>query len=167
MQETPNRRLEFAAYCAIIVLCAVASTALIKKFILTPSVATLQRPTINGTKLSFNHDWTRSNKTLLLVLSEACRFCDESAPFYRHLTNQFSDRQKLQFVAIFPQPLESASKHLSNLGVPIAEVRQVTPSSLGVTGTPTLILVDSAGKVIDSWVGKLSSDCFRGYYDFV
>ena len=111
---------------------------------------------LRGTQVSLDHDWAQSNKTLLLVLSATCRFCDESAPFYQQLTTRFPDRQLVQFVAVFPQGVDSATKHLSDLGVRIAEVKQSRLSSLGVTGTPTLILVDASGKVIDSWVGKLS-----------
>lgn len=158
MSAAPNRKLEVAAYCAIIVLCAVACATLIKKFILSPSAVSPERPAIIGTTLPLNHDWTQSDKTLLFVLSETCRFCDESAPFYRQLITQFSGRQNVQFVAVFPQKIESAKKHLSQLGVSIAEVKQASPSSLGLSATPTLILVDTSGKVIDSWVGKLSPD---------
>jgi hypothetical protein len=32
----------------------------------------------------------------------------------------------------------------------------VNYSTLGVTGTPTLVLVDSTGRIVDFWVGKLS-----------
>jgi len=156
MNAAPSRKLEIAAYCAIIVLCGVACTALIKNFILKPSDLQPQPPSIAGTKVSLDYDWAKNNKTLLLVLSETCKFCDDSAPFYKRMVKQFSSGQQVQFLAVFPQPSESATKHLAALGVSIPEVRQVTPSSLGVTGTPTLILVDKNGEVIDSWVGKLS-----------
>jgi hypothetical protein len=32
------------------------------------------------------------------------------------------------------------------------------PASLGVRGTPTLLLVNNTGKIADFWVGKLSPD---------
>jgi thioredoxin-related protein len=113
-------------------------------------------PTI-GSTLPLAYDWSRSNKTLVLVLSETCRFCDESASFYQTLLNQFSDRNKIQFVAVFPQDAVSAKKHLADLNVQIVEVIQSPVSTLKVSGTPTLILVDNTGKVIDFWVGKLSA----------
>jgi rhodanese-related sulfurtransferase len=42
------------------------------------------------------------------------------------------------------------------MNVDISEVRQIALSNLKVQATPTLILVDSSGRVMASWVGKLS-----------
>jgi hypothetical protein len=61
-------------------------------------------------------------------------------------------------VAVLPQDVSEGRKYLNELGVPINEVRQSTLESLGVGGTPTLILVDNKGAVTDSWVGKLPPD---------
>lgn len=68
---------------------------------------------------------------------------------------EFPDRKKVGVVAVFPQDTESAAKHLTALGLSIEKIRQATLVSLGTAGTPTLILVDSSGRAIDSWVGKL------------
>ena len=38
------------------------------------------------------------------------------------------------------------------------DVRQVPLNTLGVRGTPTLLLVNDAGVVTDVWVGKLEPD---------
>ena len=40
----------------------------------------------------------------------------------------------------------------------IDDIQQISPASLGVRATPTLILVNSAGMVTNSWVGQLSHD---------
>ena len=45
--------------------------------------------------------------------------------------------------------------YLSKLNVGIDDVRQAQFSSLGVRGTPTLILVDNNGAAVKSWVGRL------------
>jgi uncharacterized protein (DUF2126 family) len=45
---------------------------------------------------------------------------------------------------------------LSNLGVKVDEVEQASFIDLGILGTPTLILVDSSGKVVNKWEGALS-----------
>ncbi len=156
-----NKRFELAAYGAVIILCVVGSTALVKRFILPPPAPTprvAQHATPAGSRVAIDHDWSQSSKTLVLVLSEDCHFCNESAPFYRSLITRFSDRHQLQFVAVFPQDVATATKHLSTLGVSLDEVKQLPPGVFGVNGTPTLILVDNVGKVIDSWLGKLSSE---------
>jgi thioredoxin-related protein len=157
-QDGVSKKLEMAAFAAIIILCAVSVTVLVKRFVLAPNARTTHsiKPVTIGSQVALNHDWSQSRKTLVLVLSETCHFCDESAPFYRALTDKFSDRQKVRFVAALPQDVTSATKHLHNLGVSFDEVDQSELKSLGVEATPTLILVSNSGKVIDSWLGQLS-----------
>jgi thioredoxin-related protein len=155
-QDGTSRRFEIAACCAIIILCGVSTTVLVKKFVLTSADPPQIRPVPSGTQVSLEYEWPRSTKTLVLVLSTTCRFCDDSAPFYKKLTITFPNRQLVRFVAVFPQEIETGTKHLADLGVFIGDVRQSSLSSLGVSATPTLILVDATGKVIESWVGKLS-----------
>lgn len=58
-------------------------------------------------------------------------------------------------LAVLPQPIGDAQKYLSNAGVHVDEVRQVPLNTLGVSGTPTLLLVNEVGVVTDVWVGKL------------
>jgi len=57
-----------------------------------------------------------------------------------------------------PQTSDESKKYLDELGVAIEEVKQAKLDSIGVHGTPTLILVDNQGVVMASWVGKLSAD---------
>jgi hypothetical protein len=40
----------------------------------------------------------------------------------------------------------------------VTAVPELSSSILNVTGTPTLILADSSGRVLDFWVGKLSRE---------
>jgi uncharacterized protein (DUF2126 family) len=56
---------------------------------------------------------------------------------------------------VFPQDNSEGTKYLSNLGVKVDEVEQASFVDLGISGTPTLVLVDSAGKVINKWEGAL------------
>lgn len=46
--------------------------------------------------------------------------------------------------------------YLKRLGVSVDEIRQASLDSIGVNGTPTLILVDNRGAVVDFWIGKLA-----------
>jgi len=65
-------------------------------------------------------------------------------------------------VAVLPQPVEDSRNYLSKLGVETTGVVQSSLSSIGVSGTPTLLLVDNTGSVVGLWVGKLSeSDAAR------
>jgi hypothetical protein len=64
----------------------------------------------------------------------------------------------IHLIAIFPQSVDEGTAYLKKLDVPIADVRQVQFASLPIGGTPTILLVDSAGKVKKVWAGKLESE---------
>ena len=55
-----------------------------------------------------------------------------------------------------PQEAAQARQYLTNHEIQLNDIKQLGLGSLGVTGTPTLILVDTNGVVIGWWVGKLS-----------
>ena len=101
-------------------------------------------------------DWQGGHQTLLLVVSKGCHFCEASAPFYRKLALKVREKQApVQLVAVVPQDVAVGQQYLQELGVPIGKVASAPLQSLGVQGTPTLILVDTGGKVVTSWIGEL------------
>ncbi len=59
---------------------------------------------------------------------------------------------------MLPQPVTEAEAYLKGEGVTVDEIRQSPLSDVEVSGTPTLVLVDSRGVVRSVWVGKLPSD---------
>ena len=60
--------------------------------------------------------------------------------------------------AIFPQPIEEAKAYLETEKIHFGEVLHGNPSDLLATGTPTLVLLDKNGVVLDFWIGKLSPE---------
>jgi hypothetical protein len=62
----------------------------------------------------------------------------------------------VRLVAVFPQSVENSRTYLNKLGVSVSDVVQSSLSSIGVSGTPTLLMVDNSGSVSARWVGKLS-----------
>lgn len=58
--------------------------------------------------------------------------------------------------AVFPQPIEEGQAFLTAHGVSGLIVKQAMLWQLGVNGTPTLLLVDDSGKVVESWSGRLT-----------
>jgi hypothetical protein len=61
-------------------------------------------------------------------------------------------------IAVLPQPVDESRKYLKELGVVVDEVKQFRLDSMGVEGTPTLLMANSSGKVVDSWRGRLSAE---------
>ena len=121
--------------------------------------STLRNPSTsieNGTKITIpGRDWSSSRQTLVLVLSVNCKYCTASAPFYRRLASQALEAHSTRLMAIFPQATKVSSEYLAELDVNLVDVQQIAPSSVGAKGTPTLILVNASGFVIQSWEGLL------------
>lgn len=97
-------------------------------------------------------DWTQNERTLLLVLSNECHFCTESAPFYQQIMRQ---RGRAKVIAVLPQDVNSTQSYLRDHGIFVDDVKQAPLDSIGIRGTPTIVLVDSGGVVKGVWVGKL------------
>ena len=160
------KKLEIVANIAIIVLAVLLGVVVVKRYFFTSapaeraasadvpaSTASTIKPGAN-LKLA-NYNWSESDNTLVMVLSTTCHFCTESGPFYKRLLEARADKKKLRFVAVFPQTEEEGRQYLQRLGVVADEIRTASPTSLGARGTPTLILTDSKGTAVNTWIGKL------------
>ena len=64
----------------------------------------------------------------------------------------------LKTVAVLPQPVVESEQFLSGEGVHVDQVKQVAMGGIGVMGTPTMILVNSAGVVTKVWSGKVKPE---------
>lgn len=101
-------------------------------------------------------NWSANGRTVVLALSTYCHFCTESAPFFRRMRESVGKDVKL--VGVFPQPIAAAESSLKREGVRLDQVMQVSLDRIGVTGTPTMLLVNSNGIVTQTWVGKLAPE---------
>lgn len=159
---------------SIIAVALIGAVVLVKNYLIRPALDAkttavvssaapdnerreLPKGPAEGTQISLpGIDWSGSNQTILLALSNKCHFCTESAPFYQRLSSELAQRSDVKLLAVFPQDSNEAKQYLSGLGIQIANVQQATLDSIGVRGTPTLMIVDASGKVKQAWVGKLS-----------
>lgn len=103
-------------------------------------------------------NWRQSKQTLVLVLQEGCRFCSDSAEFYRRLVKATGPKGNGRLLAVLPSELEASHRYLQGLGVSISHVRRSSLGGVNVRGTPTLVLVNDKGVVTKSWVGQLSAE---------
>lgn len=162
MSDAVLKKTELLANVAIIVVALLLGGVLVKRY-LWPGGEAATAPNADpripaGTKATLpGVDWAGNGRTLLLVLSRDCRYCTESAPFYRSLARETEGRTDVRLIAVFPQEVAEGRKYLDGLGVTVHEIRQAAPSSTGAGGTPTLILVNGGGVVESSWVGKLAA----------
>lgn len=156
------KRLELLANIAIIIVALLLGGVLIKRYLLPgqPGPEAPEAVRVKpGTKLSLSGlDWGKSDKTLLLVLSTNCKYCTESAPFYRRLAGQRAGRRDVRLIAVLPQGAGEAQQYLRDHDIPVDEVTQAAPGAFYARATPTLIVVDRTGSVVESWVGRLPAE---------
>lgn len=158
------KKVELFTNIAIIIVAILLSLVLIKSYLWRSNTlqsdarkATVSQKQIEiGDKINLpDIDWQKNRSTLLLILSTTCHYCTESAPFYQRIA---TERRDTQLIALIPQSVEEGQKYLKKLGLNIEQVKQTSLSSVGTSGTPTLILVDNRGVIADYWVGKLPTN---------
>lgn len=162
MTDLAVKRLEIAAYAAILVMAVAVSGTALNKYLKQrtsgkalvgrPSVPSLDRIKLQGA------DWKAHRHTLLLVLSTTCHFCTESAQFYRKLAEDKVLVKRMSIIAFFPQPVPEGKVFMSTHGIIGVEVRQAAAWEFGLSSTPAVLLVDEHGKVLESWFAKLEPD---------
>jgi len=110
-----------------------------------------------GSQVSLSGVKWEDGSTLVLALQRGCRYCDESAPFYRRLRQQRSGTEP-RLIAVVPGDKAEVGKYLEGLGVVVDGIVNASLSDIHVSATPTLVLVDRSGRVSNVWVGKLDSN---------
>ncbi len=102
-------------------------------------------------------DWGAHDRSLVLVLKKGCHFCEDSAPFYQRLAaKQQEDRSNTAIVAVFPDAADTVNEVVQLEGLGVRALPGVPLETLKVSGTPSLLLVDRSGTVLNTWIGMLS-----------
>lgn len=97
--------------------------------------------------------FSQEHNSLILAVSTTCHFCKDSLTFYQELTTKANGQ--LDVIGVFPQPETEAKKFFEDAHVRATQVVSASLDTVGVSATPTLLLVDTKGKVIDAWLGAL------------
>lgn len=157
------RKIEVTANIAAIFVAVLISAVVVKTYVfcsgISRSTAAASASEVARGKRLDGHalgvDWGRNHRTLVLAISTTCHYCKDSVPFYQKLGAAETD---VKLVAVLPQPVAEAQRYLSGGGVHVDDIKQISLNTLGVRGTPTLLLVNDVGVVTDVWVGKLQLD---------
>jgi hypothetical protein len=159
--NTLFKKIELLANIAIVIVALALGAVVVRRYLLPasqPAQIATPRVVKAGTKLSMEGvDWAKNERTLVLALSTDCRFCTESSPFYQLLAQKRSGAH-VKLVAVLPQDSGDSQKYLRDLGITVDDVKQGKPGSIGVSATPTLIMIDGNGIVTKSWLGKLPAE---------
>lgn len=121
-----------------------------------------QRPNSlpKGSQFNFRGvDYRKAPRTLILALNTRCSYCTKSIPFYRQLLEaQSRGNSGAKIIAIFPDAQKDIGEYLQEHHLPLDALPKVDLMALNIDSTPTLVVLDNGGKVINSWVGRLSKD---------
>lgn len=176
MKSNLQKNLDILSNIALIICCTLFILFLIKNSFLSnfkaefntetyPTANDKRLPNFNAKPTSFtsvgkqlsnlNVDWAKNQQTLLIVLQKGCRFCDDSIPFYQRLVNELSYQSKTKIIAVLPQNIDEGKNYLKSKKLEIPNVIQADTEQVGARGTPTLLLIDNSGIVLEQWTGKL------------
>ena len=162
------KRLEVAANVSVLVVALLICTVLTKQFLLPhpnqpldspgrPQAAQVAEP-LKGKPLAIQGvTWSPRHPTLVMALATYCHFCIDSAPFYHTLSDmEHQGKLHADVVAAFPEDTGQARTFASKYGFQPDKIVSTSLDSIGVEGTPTLLLVGADGHVQRQWTGRLS-----------
>jgi len=153
--------LENATNIALLVICSLLMWQFAARYNLRAhnSSAPGHNVSLDGKSLNAFSDykWSDHYKTLLLGLKVGCRYCEANMSFYKQLSD-LSRAHKLKATPLvfMPDSKESAIQLLKSNDINIDGIYAHPLSSVQIYGTPTLMLVDSHGRVEKAWVGQLA-----------
>jgi len=153
-------KLEKASYTAVIVVSALSAYTLLDSKIrhVVPGRARQTASTMAGKRLDVaGLQWSGSRLNILIAMTTQCHYCMESLPFYRRLSQAVASQGRgVSLRAASSEPIETVRSFLAGHDVPVSQVLTTSFKSIGVTGTPTMFLVDPSGTVKRAYIGKLS-----------
>lgn len=100
--------------------------------------------------------WGSHERTLVLGLRGRCPYCRDSMPFYERLfALERSHNTNTHLLAVWPDAPAAVGHSLPPGLQGMQVLSSVDLGTLGIVGTPTVILVDRSGRVENAWLGIL------------
>lgn len=152
--------LEIATNIAVLLVALVILIVFARNYF-TKSGTSLQPGLVRGQAFSqlSKLNYRDAPQTLLIAADIRCQYCAESVPFYMALVQaQQQNKDATNIVMIFPNSEDEVNQYVQQRHLGIDTVTGIDFRGYGLVSTPTIILVDRSGKVIDFWIGKLPED---------
>ena len=158
-----QRKIEIVTNLAVIFAAIVFSATIVHEYwfqkpgLALGAVARTEN-SLKGTQLQLEGvRWNGVNKTLVMALSTACHYCQDSIPFYQQVSQSSAVKTgHVAIVTVFPQTKEEAESFVKINDIRAGNILSTPLESVRATATPTLYLVDSTGKIENVWIGELS-----------
>lgn len=157
--ETLRRKIEVSTGVAVLVVSAVVISRSLTTYMLE------RRPQKTGLGLrigeALNHldgyDFSQSTKTLVIVMNTGCEFCVDSIRFYNDIADRCkSTDHEIDVRAVFPDSVGDAQRFAKQHQLKVDLIPHVDPAVLKISAIPTVVLVDSNGRILNFWIGQLS-----------
>ncbi len=103
-------------------------------------------------------NYSAAQRTLVIAISSRCGYCSESIQFYKQLAEAQGVSGITRILAMLPDGEDEAKQYLQQKQLDLKFISNVNFKDLNITATPTLVLVDKSGKILDFWIGKPSKD---------
>jgi thioredoxin-related protein len=104
------------------------------------------------------YNWREHDQTLVVAVHKGCVYCERSYPFYRQLESLEHDNHlKAHMLVVMPDDPLSGAALLAEQGITSQRIANIPLISIKVSGTPTLLLVDANGRLLQRWVGELDA----------
>lgn len=159
--EELKNKLEIATNLAVVCVSAAVLIVFLWTYVQTNRKPQLSPGLTKGETLTHlqHYEFSNATKTLVIAMNTECSFCAESIPFYNQVSEACrSGNVRTNIAAVFPNTANEVQEYVKRHSLRMDVVPAIDLNGLKVSATPTLILVDSTGKVLDFWVGKLSEE---------
>jgi hypothetical protein len=155
-----NIALDKIANIAIISVALLMGFVIIKNYLFEKANNTQTLSAVVGRKVSLSEvGFEKSSLSVVLLLSTQCRYCAQSMPFYKALSDmRRKPESSFQLFTVFPQDRLTVESHLKDFGLSTDAI-ETGPKffqEMGVLTTPTLLLVNSKGVIEKAWAGELT-----------
>jgi hypothetical protein len=118
-----------------------------------PGRATFAR----GDVFSIPVDRRDNTFTLVLMIRPACGHCLESVSFHRRLINEARRQGRVQVIGAGYRPFDTVQEYFTRHGLR-TDHNVVLSHMTRVAATPTLVLLDPTGVILDVWSGTLTPE---------
>jgi len=162
-----QRKMDLFANTAIALVALLIGFTLIRQQVdhrkaekIVAASAAMQSAILPGKPLAqpVGYQWGSHDRTLVLALRYGCIHCEHNMLFYKQLQGKVQQSDaKTSLLSVFPDDAFVAQHDLdahSLKGMPF--LANVDFANLHVPGTPTLLLVNDKGTILQSWIGELS-----------
>jgi AhpC/TSA family len=157
MEFKMKTKIEAIANTAVIIVAVVVGSVFLKDRFSAPPPESVdvkagdKLPNLDG------WNWAAHDQTLVLFLRKGCHFCEDSVPFYQRLIAQQQEAgSNAPILAVFPDSADTVKEVVQSERLLLHVLAGVPLERVKVSGTPTVLLVDRTGTVLNAWIGMLS-----------